>query len=168
MSGRIVNKTKYDDKNNSKKTMITTHCYSVSNVQLNPDFEALNAFKIKFPEGTPVRIGDTPGISYVWKNGRAVPKFDKRIIAAIDKEVDKMRLNGTIPLGLGIVKDPNKFSRTKLKDVNSRQVNPSHQNYTNRASDDSQSNGFGIWSAVAIFLPIAITGVWFVTKQKKI
>lgn len=64
--------------------------YKVSGIQLNPDFEALGAFKIDLPNGTPVSIDDYPGIRYVWQNGEIVaaddPTFDE-----IDKIVEELK-----------------------------------------------------------------------------
>ncbi|MHC4312728.1 MAG: hypothetical protein ACYSW3_09725 [Planctomycetota bacterium] len=50
----------------------STYKYTVRNIQLKPDFESLGAFKLDFPEGTPVQIIESPGIRYVWQNGKAV------------------------------------------------------------------------------------------------
>jgi len=54
------------------KTRITKHKYKVSDIQIDPDFEALEAFKIDFPDGTPVQIEQAPGIRYVWQDGKPV------------------------------------------------------------------------------------------------
>jgi hypothetical protein len=54
------------------KTKTTKHKYQVSDIQIDPDFEALEAFKIDFPDGTPVRIAEAPGIRYVWQDGKPV------------------------------------------------------------------------------------------------
>lgn len=51
----------------------TSHKYEVDDVQFNPDFESLGAFKVDLPDGTPVTIEEHPGIKYVWQNGKIVP-----------------------------------------------------------------------------------------------
>jgi len=54
------------------KTRVTKYKYKVSDIQIDPDFEALEAFKIDFPDGTPVQIEQVPGVRYVWQNGKPV------------------------------------------------------------------------------------------------
>jgi len=48
-----------------------------SKIILNPDFEALGAFKISFPEGTEVTHEDIPGRRFRWTNGKFVPDMDE-------------------------------------------------------------------------------------------
>jgi hypothetical protein len=52
------------------RTNISRVKFNVSNVTVNPDFAALKAFTIDFPEGTRVSVSDAPGIRYIWRNGR--------------------------------------------------------------------------------------------------
>ncbi len=46
--------------------------YKTSDIQLNPDFEALGAFKIDLPDGLRVFNKDNPNLTFRWKNGRPV------------------------------------------------------------------------------------------------
>ncbi|HCO96903.1 MAG TPA: hypothetical protein DIU00_23695 [Phycisphaerales bacterium] len=48
-----------------------------SEIVLNPDFEALGAFKISFPEGTEVAHEDIPGRRFRWTKGKFVPNVDE-------------------------------------------------------------------------------------------
>jgi hypothetical protein len=48
-----------------------------SEIVLNPDFKALGAFKISFPEGTEVTHQDIPGRRFHWTNGKFVPDMNK-------------------------------------------------------------------------------------------
>jgi len=64
--------------------------YKVSGIQLNPDFEALGAFKIDLPNGTRVTVEDSPGIRYVWQDGEIVPADDPTF-EEIDKIVDELK-----------------------------------------------------------------------------
>jgi hypothetical protein len=60
-----------DISNKGKVRTTTTRVrFNVSDVQLKPDFDALKAFTIDFPDGTPVLIDEVPGICYVWRNGK--------------------------------------------------------------------------------------------------
>ena len=69
--GRMTFSIRYNDEY-PIKTKITKHKYKVSDIQIGPDFEALEAFKIDFPDGTPVQIKQAPGVRYVWQNGKPV------------------------------------------------------------------------------------------------
>jgi hypothetical protein len=69
-----------------QKTRISIYKYNVSDIQINPDFEALGAFKIDFPNGTPVQIEQAPGIRYIWQNGKIMPAEDPAF-----EEIDKRR-----------------------------------------------------------------------------
>jgi hypothetical protein len=65
--------------------------YRVSQVSLNPDFKELKAFEPNVPEGTRVHLLDTPGILYVWQNGRAVVDVNKSTFEDIDKTIDQFK-----------------------------------------------------------------------------
>jgi hypothetical protein len=67
--------------------------YTISDVQLVPDFDALGAFKIDLPEGTRVTISETPGIRYIWKEGTAVVDVNNTKFEEIDKTIDKFKQN---------------------------------------------------------------------------
>jgi hypothetical protein len=62
--------------------------YNISDVQLHPDFDALGAFKIALPEGTRITIPESPGVKYIWKDGKAVPVVDGPTFDDIDKTID--------------------------------------------------------------------------------
>ena len=49
----------------------------VEELEVAPDFDKLNAFKVKVPNGTRVRISEFPGIRYEWQQGRIIPFEDK-------------------------------------------------------------------------------------------
>ncbi len=64
--------------------------YTVSDIRLNPDFEALGAFKIDLPDGTRVFVMEHPGIRYVWQDGKIVPADDPTF-DEIDKMVEELK-----------------------------------------------------------------------------
>lgn len=66
------------------------HKFKRTEVDLNPDFEALGAFQINLPEGTVVTNEDIPGIKFVWSNGKLVPYINKPAMKQIDKDVGKL------------------------------------------------------------------------------
>lgn len=57
--------------------------YQTSDIQINPDFEALGAFKIDFPDGTRVFNEDKPNLIFRWENGKPVADVE-----ATDKKDD--------------------------------------------------------------------------------
>lgn len=65
--------------------------YKISDVQLNPDFETLGTFRIDLPEGTKITIPESPGVKYVWKDGKAVPDVDSTTFDEIDKTIDQIK-----------------------------------------------------------------------------
>jgi hypothetical protein len=77
-----------EDANN---TNTTRYKYNVSDIQIDPNFEALGAFKIDFPDGTPVKIAEVPGIRYIWQDGKIVPNVDAPTFKEIDKMVDEIK-----------------------------------------------------------------------------
>jgi len=53
-----------------------TFHFNLNNIDLNPDYEAMGAFKIQLPEGTVVTHEEVPGIQFRWTNGKFVPDMD--------------------------------------------------------------------------------------------
>ncbi len=55
-----------------------------SNVEWNPDFEAMGAFVMDLPDGTPVEYAEYPGIAYEWEKGKVVTAVNQSLIDALD------------------------------------------------------------------------------------
>jgi len=62
-----------------------------TNIDLNPDFEAIGAFVPDFPEGTRVYLEDAPGIRYIWQNGKLVPHVDQSFLDVLDNEIEQIK-----------------------------------------------------------------------------
>jgi len=76
ISGKLTGKTKAGD-----DWERTTHVkVKRSEIVLNPDFKALGAFKISFPEGTEVTHEDIPGLRFRWTKGKFVPDMNEYLI----------------------------------------------------------------------------------------
>jgi len=56
-----------------EEPMIKTIRTIRSDYQIRPDFEAMNAFEIDFPDGTVLISFDVPNTKYVWRDGRIRP-----------------------------------------------------------------------------------------------
>ncbi|MHC4244054.1 MAG: hypothetical protein ACYSU4_16740, partial [Planctomycetota bacterium] len=65
--------------------------YETSGIQLNPDFEALGAFKIDLPEGIRVFNKDVPGLKFSWRNGGPVPDTDQTFLEASDNHIEQAK-----------------------------------------------------------------------------
>jgi hypothetical protein len=57
-----------------------THYYKLTNIDFDPDYETMGAFKIQLPEGTVVTHEEVPGIQFRWTNGKFVPNIDDYLI----------------------------------------------------------------------------------------
>jgi hypothetical protein len=57
-----------------------THHYKLTNIDFDPDYEAMGAFKIQLPEGTMATHEEVPGIQFRWTNGKFVPNIDDYLI----------------------------------------------------------------------------------------
>jgi len=68
--------------------IVMSYEYKVAKIQLNPDFEQLEAFKIDLPNGTSVDVEQYPEIRCVWQNGKVVDKDGKVIM---DPNVEKKK-----------------------------------------------------------------------------
>jgi len=68
--------------------------YSISNIQLNPDFDSMGAFKVNLPNGTRVYSQEAPGIRYKWKDGTVVPDVDSHTFEEIDKTIEGLKNQG--------------------------------------------------------------------------
>lgn len=76
ISGKLTGKTKAGD-----DWERTTHVkVKRSEIVLNPDFKALGAFKISFPEGTEVTHEDIPGLRFRWTKGKFIPDMNEYLI----------------------------------------------------------------------------------------
>jgi hypothetical protein len=73
------------------RTNVSHHKYKVSEVDLNPDFEALGAFAFNLPDGTRVSVEEYPGVRYIWQSGKIVPDVDAPTFEEIDKMVDEIK-----------------------------------------------------------------------------
>jgi hypothetical protein len=76
ISGKLASKTRGGDDWESTDQVEVKR----SEIVLNPDFEALEAFEISFPEGTEVSHQDIPGLRFRWTNGKFVPDMNEYLI----------------------------------------------------------------------------------------
>jgi len=63
---------------NEGKKVSSREEYTVSNVQLNPDFNSIGAFEVNLPNGLRIYSEQAPGIRYKWQDGNVVPDIDRR------------------------------------------------------------------------------------------
>lgn len=121
IDGRYVTtqaKCSYIVKEGDKELSNSTQRYKLTNIDFDPDYEAMGAFKIQLPEGTVVSDGDFPdaGVKYRWTGERLETVVDESVIGAIDTHVDQLRQSRSAvpevqaepPEGEGVVKSPAK------------------------------------------------------------
>ncbi len=63
----------------------------VSDIQLNPDFNVLEAFKFRIPDDTPVTMVEHLGVKYIWQNEKIIPDVNGSIFEEIDKTINKFK-----------------------------------------------------------------------------
>lgn len=64
--------------------------YQTSDIQIKPDFEALGAFKIDFPDGTRVFNQDFPNLSYRWEKGKPVTMVNQQFLDNLDSQIEQI------------------------------------------------------------------------------
>jgi hypothetical protein len=67
------------------------------NIDLDPDFEKLGAFKMEIPEGIPVFSAGMGGVRHVWRDGKPVPLVDGEDVSALDKAIGSLQRPSTQP-----------------------------------------------------------------------
>jgi hypothetical protein len=65
--------------------------YTISVVQLNPDFDSMGAFRIDLPNGTRIYVEGAQGIRYKWKDGLVVADVDGPTFKEIDKTINQLK-----------------------------------------------------------------------------
>jgi hypothetical protein len=83
IDGRYITtqaKFKYIATDGDTELSNSTLHYKLKNIEFDPDYEAIGAFKIQLPEGTVVTHEEVPGIEFRWTNGKFVPNIDDYLI----------------------------------------------------------------------------------------
>jgi len=55
----------------------TVDACELSNIQVFPDFETVNAFEFDLPSNVPVTLESSPGVRYHFNNGQLCPMIDR-------------------------------------------------------------------------------------------
>lgn len=144
---------------NGESTIART---SVKRSQMNfdPDFNAMKAFEINVPNGTSVEFMDErrdSGVRYQWRNGKVIPIVDASTVAEVDKTVEQLKIEGT-PSGVVGKSEPS-FARGAPRAV-TQQAAPDSRESLGQTSASSHSRflhwilaallllGIGVWVAV--------------------
>ncbi len=114
VSGQLTGRIKTDTGTETSDRMTAVR----SEIRLHPDFQALRAFEVRFPEGTTVTHRDIPGLEFRWTQGRFVPDMEAYLVKSL--------VGSPLPSLDGIVNDFDLASATGemilvcLWDVNQR------------------------------------------------
>lgn len=88
VSGTLICQNLFDDGYEQKFKYLIER----KNITFNPDFKALNAFKMDMPKDTVIYDLDVSGVKYQWDNGRMVAYVGKKAIENPDAKNEKCNL----------------------------------------------------------------------------
>ena len=60
----------------------------VKQLEVAPDFDKMDAFKVKVPNGTKVYVEGFPEIEYEWHHGKIVPFIDNSFLEQLDENIE--------------------------------------------------------------------------------
>jgi hypothetical protein len=130
--------------------------YKRTKIDLNPDFEAIGAFKPDLPEGIKVNSQDAVGIgvAFQWKGGAVVPAINEKEIGIIDKVADELKADYTA--GSAPTEDSSAVRQSPLES----------QAETERSDSSGRISGGWLFSVVAI-AGIVAAGLWVIYRRRK-
>lgn len=145
---------------------ITNYKYRVEEIDLNPDFEKLGAFKIDLPNGTPVRIEEAPGIRYKWQDGKLVPDVDEYVIDELDRMIEELMAEGQVPAELATAKKT-KAAPNELIATANTQPKTQVDDIKTRPEVVAESGSLPVVLVILIGLLIIGIIVWLVFRRLK-
>ncbi len=160
VSGRFTLTNRLED---GSEDIVRVHV-RCSQIDLNPDFDALGAFELySFPDGSRIYDKDFPGIRYKVSGGELVPDVDEAVIEELDNTAKQLLAEGTVPSGLGTV-DVIKQSNNEPNNI----LNTQTDNAESQTSVLSESHGFPL--IILIPLGLLIIGIigWTVFSKSKL
>ncbi|MHC4397326.1 MAG: PepSY domain-containing protein [Planctomycetota bacterium] len=133
-----------------------------SNVEFNPDFEGMNAFKMDLPDGARVVHLDYPGIPYRWSNGRVVTHVDDSYLEVLNDRI--MQVKSTVKT------ESAKITDKTIEPPHEKSIIPTKTSEVAVAPQSSKQSGFGTYLIIALFLlillAIAIYRIFFGKSQR--
>ena len=87
---RLAQLTHTIDVRNAPKD-IDHYEYETSGIELEPNFEALGAFKIDFPNGIRVYNRGFDAVPFVWQDGKPVPFVKRELLDVLDAELQQVK-----------------------------------------------------------------------------
>jgi len=156
---------------NNGKTNIDSLYHVREQVEVNPDFESINAFELSVLDGTQVHYFDDKGKSLVhwkWENGAVVKDIDDLVVAEIDKMADEILHENTVTSNLRDVNNAetdNRISDGNESDQDTGQLNNIEIQH---GKTSGKTNSFPILLAVSIGLPLACAAAWFLYRKTKL
>ena len=155
--------------NQDGEKTIRNNEYKRTEVDLNPDFEALGAFQINLPEGTVVSNEDIPSIKFVWSNGKLVPKTGHLVIEDIDKEVCRLfNENKSKPetKELKDIPDTQPFVQLETKKPEIP-LDTNTQPAVQEVEPETKSSSFSLFGSVIVILLIVTVISLLVLRQRQ-
>jgi len=130
-----------------------------SEVDLDPDFEAMEAFKIRLPDGNPIHSVDFGGVSYQFVDGKIVPVVDDTSVKAINAAVNEFQVQTV--LASAVEQQPNEAVKAVVEGEESAVVEEIVQAAEKTQDNNSARSHLWIWlvpalAGVAVIVSIAI------------
>jgi len=130
-----------------------------SEVDLDPDFEAMEAFKIRLPNGNLIHSVDFGGVAYQFVDGKIAPLVDDGSVKAIDAAVNE--LQEQMVLASAVEQQPNEAIKAVVEGEESVVVEETIQVAGKIQDDSSTRSHFWIWlipalAGVAVIVSVAI------------
>ncbi len=136
-----------------------------SEIDLNPDLEALGAFTFNLPDGTVIHDYDFPGVRYKIFGGELVP-MDKAVIEQIDRITEELVAEDRVPAELATA---NRTEATPNEPATSIDTQPKTQVDTVKTQQEVVAESGSLGTVLVILSGLLIIGVigWVVFHRLK-
>ena len=137
-----------------------------SEIDLNPDLEALGAFNFNLPDGTVIHDFDFPGIRYKIFGGELVPDVDKAMIEQINRITEELVAEDRVPAELATA---NRTEATPNEPATSIDTQPKTQVDTVKTQQEVVAESGSLGTVLVILSGLLIIGVigWVVFHRLK-
>jgi len=126
-----------------------------SNIELSPDFNDPNTFRVNLPDGITVYDEDVPGVRYEWRNGGIVKQVDKELVETITSTMHKEK------------EERSKETDQSVEDQEQIEKTIASKGKNSSKHISAQGNGaIWIW-IVVVFVILGIAGVVAASRFRK-
>ncbi|MHC4739884.1 MAG: hypothetical protein ACYS9Y_13340 [Planctomycetota bacterium] len=131
-----------------------------TNIQWNPDFDAMGAFMMDIPDGTRVQYDEFPGIKYEWLNGKLISVVDELVIEELDKVTEQLMAEGTSAM-LSSVSNTNTMKPPDPCDEIEETITENTKLSNIKKTEAlSKNTPFGLYFLISACVLILTVGIW--------